>query len=198
MRDQGLTAPATVCARAVAGPYDPPVHPPPPRTAEQVFAPAASSVSAARRFVTECLQQWELEPVVWTLQLLATELATNAVLHAGGDGFTIGVEVLPDGVVRLTVADQSPRPPRLRDVGTGATTGRGVALVDQLARGWGVEARTAGKAVWCEVVPEQRRLRVVEDDDQAVDGPLDLDAFLGPDDTDVPRAQDRRGVRDAA
>lgn len=174
------------------------MHIPPPRTAEQAFAPAPSSVSAARRFVTECLEQWELETVVWTVQLLLSELATNAVLHAGGNGFTVGVESLDDGGVRLTVADQSPRAPRLRDYGTGATTGRGVALVDQLARGWGVEPRTDGKAVWCEVVPEQRRLRLLDDDTEAVDEPLDLDAFLGPDDADAPRARERLEVRDAA
>ena len=172
---------------------------PPPRTAEQAFAP---SVPAARRFVTDCLEQWDQEPVVWTVQLLLSELATNAVLHAGGDGFTVGVEVLPEGAVRLTVADDSPRPPRLRDYGTGATTGRGVALVDELARGWGVEPRSAGatggKVVWCEVVPEPRRLRVVEDDDEADDAAPDLDSFLGPDDAAAPTAQHRSDARVAA
>jgi len=180
------------------------VHLPPPRTAEQAFAPAASSVSAARRFVTDCLERWDQEPAVWTVQLLLTELATNAVLHAGGTGFTVGLEVLPEGAVRLTVADESPRPPRLRDYGTGATTGRGVALVHELARGWGVEPRTDGatdgKVVWCEVVPEPRRLRLVEDDDEDDDAPddagPDLDAFLGPD--DAPTAQSRSDTRAAA
>lgn len=178
------------------------MHLPPQRTAEQAFAPTASSVSAARRFVTDCLEQWGQEPVMWTVQLLLSELATNAVLHAGGSGFTVGVEVLPEGAVRLTVADDSPRSPRLRDYGTGATTGRGVALVDELARGWGVEPRSAaddgGKVVWCEVVPEPRGLRLVGDDDEADDGGPDLDAFLGPDDTDVPPARHRSDVRVAA
>lgn len=178
------------------------MHLPPLQTAEQAFAPTASSVSAARRFVTDCLAQWDQEPVVWTVQLLLSELATNAVLHAGGSGFTVGVQVLPEGAVRLTVADDSPRPPRLRDFGTGATTGRGVALVAELARGWGVEPRSApddvGKVVWCEVVPELPGLRLVGDDDEADDGVPDLDAFLGPDDADVPTARHRADGRVAA
>ena len=175
---------------------------PPPRTAEQAFAPTASSVPAARRFVTDCLEQWDQEPVVWTVQLLLSELATNAVLHAGGDGFTVGVEVLPEGAVRLTVADDSPRPPRLRDDGTGATTGRRVALVDELARGWGVEPRSAaatdGKVVWCEVAPEPLRLHLVTDDDEADVAAPDLDSFLGPDDAAAPTAQHRSDARVAA
>lgn len=162
------------------------MHLQPPLAAEQTFAPAASSVSLARRFVTDCLEQWDLEPVVWTSQLLLSELATNAVLHAGGSGFTVSVEVLPEGGVRLTITDDSPRPPRVRDYGTGATTGRGVALVAELARRWGVEPRTVGKAVWCEVVAEQPRLRLVPDHEEADDASLDLDSFLGPEDTDGP------------
>ncbi len=179
------------------------MHLPPPRIAEQAFAPTASSVAAARRFVTDCLEQWDQQPVVWTVQLLLSELTTNAVLHAGGDGFTVGVELLPEGAVRLTVADDSPRPPRLRDYGTAATTGRGVALVDELARGWGVEPRSAGaregKIVWCEVVPEPRRLHLVTDDDDAGDDAAPaLDAFLGPDDSDAPTEQHRCDLRTAA
>ncbi len=177
------------------GPYDPRVHLPPPRAAEQAFAPTASSVAAARRFVTECLEQWDQETAVWTVQLLLSELATNAVLHAGGSGFTVGVEMLREGGVRLTIADGSPRPPRLRDYGTSATTGRGVALVDQLARTWGVEPRPGGKAVWCEIGTEPGRLRLVEDEDDAGGGPLDLDSFLGPDDAGVPTARVRSCMR---
>ncbi|CAN5334323.1 hypothetical protein BH24ACT10_BH24ACT10_11300 [soil metagenome] len=172
------------------------MHLPPPRTAERAFGPAASSVAAARRFVTECLEQWDLAASVWTVQLLLSELATNAVLHAGGSGFTVGVEVLPEGGVRLTIADESSRPPRLRDYGTSATTGRGVALVDELARTWGVQPRPVGKAVWCEVAPEpRRRLHLVDDEDDVDDGALDLDSFLGPDDADATTARGRSDIR---
>lgn len=55
------------------------MHLPPPRTAEQGFAPSASSVSAARRLVTDCLAPWDQEPVAWAVQLLLSELATGDV-----------------------------------------------------------------------------------------------------------------------
>ena len=146
------------------------------RTAERSFASATSSVREARRFMTGCLQDWDLEAAVWTSQLLLGELATNAVLHAGPGGFTVGVLGLPDGAVRLEVRDGSVRPPRLRDYGTSSTTGRGVALVAQLSRGWGVLPSSTGKVVWCEVVPDsggELFLSALEDD-----ALVDLDAFL--------------------
>lgn len=67
------------------------MHLPPPRTAEQAFAPYVSSVCAARRFSTGDLEQWDQEPLLWTVQLLLSGLATNAVLHTGGTGCTVGV-----------------------------------------------------------------------------------------------------------
>jgi len=155
------------------------------RTAERSFASATSSVREARRFMTGCLQDWDLEAAVWTSQLLLGELATNAVLHAGPGGFTVGVLGLPDGAVRLEVRDGSVRPPRLRDYGTSSTTGRGVALVAQLSRGWGVLSSGSGKVVWCEVVPDGGELDLSSEDDALVD----LDAFLLDEDVQPGRPQ---------
>ena len=45
------------------------MHLPPPRTAEQAFAPYMSSVCAARRSSTGDLEQWDQEPLLWTVQL---------------------------------------------------------------------------------------------------------------------------------
>jgi anti-sigma regulatory factor (Ser/Thr protein kinase) len=162
------------------------------RTAERSFASATSSVREARRFMTGCLEAWDLEAAVWTAQLLLGELATNAVLHAGPSGFTVVVLGLPDGAVRLEVRDGSVRPPRLRDYGTSSTTGRGVALVARLSRGWGVLPSSTGKVVWCEVVPDggEPALPVLEDD-----ALVDLDDFL-LDEDDLP-APPHRGVGDA-
>ena len=156
----------------------------PTRTAERSFESATSSVRDARRFLTSRLQEWDREAASWTAELLLGELVTNAVLHATGGAFSVTVLALPDGSVRLEVRDASVRQPRLRDYGTSSTTGRGIALVAQLSRGWGVLPEETGKVVWCEVVP---------DDDEAVTGApddavLDLDAFLLPDEdlSDLP------------
>ena len=161
-----------------------------PRTAERSFEAVTSSVREARRFLTGCLESWGQEAGVWTGQLLLGELVTNAVLHAGGSAFSVRVAELPDGAVRLEVRDGSVRPPRVRDYGSSATTGRGVALVAQLSRGWGVVPDSAGKVVWCEIVADDGigdPLAVPETEDES---DFDLDAFLA--DVDLPEHAERR------
>ena len=100
---------------------------------------------------------------------MLSELATNAVLHAGTD-FTVSVDVLEDAL-RVQVRDASRRSPRARRYGLGATTGRGLGLVEALAQDWGVEVDGSGKTVWC-VVPLH----------PGPDGDPDLSAFLSADD----------------
>lgn len=155
------------------------------RAVEQRFAPAPGSVGEARRFLTRTLADWDGEDLAWTAALLLSELATNAVLHAGSDGFSVALRLLEDGALRVELTDASVRPPRQRDYGTSATTGRGIALVDQLAREWGVAPRPGGKTVWCEVLPEPpapgRRPR---SDEQEADPAVDLDAFLSAEDAE--------------
>jgi hypothetical protein len=54
-------------------------------------------------------------------------------------------------VVRVGVADGSNTAPRLRDYGPDAVTGRGMVLVDRIARRWGVDVDKSGKCVWFEI-----------------------------------------------
>jgi anti-sigma regulatory factor (Ser/Thr protein kinase) len=82
--------------------------------------------------------------------LLASELVTNALLYAQG---RITVRVTPaEHAWRVGVRDGSPNPVNPRQVGLEATSGRGLALVQQLATSWGVELDDGrGKEVWFEV-----------------------------------------------
>jgi anti-sigma regulatory factor (Ser/Thr protein kinase) len=108
-----------------------------------------SSAAAARRFVDRALRRLGAPaPEVGTL--LASEIVTNAVLYSDG---RIVIEVEPIGdVIRVSVADESPRPVRAREVPVDATSGRGIGIVSALARAWGVEDRgDRGKLVWFEV-----------------------------------------------
>jgi anti-sigma regulatory factor (Ser/Thr protein kinase) len=90
------------------------------------------------------------DPIIDDIELVVSELVTNAVLHArSATRLTIEGD---DDRVRITVADDDPAPPRLRDYGTDAVTGRGVYIVDRLVDDWGVEPLgDTGKRVWCEV-----------------------------------------------
>jgi anti-sigma regulatory factor (Ser/Thr protein kinase) len=113
-----------------------------------------SAAAQARRFVREVCASWGLvHEVIDDIELLVSELVTNAVLHARSAA-RLTIEHLGD-CIRVTVADSSVVPPRLREYGPEAATGRGVFLVDRLAREWGVETDDrAGKRVWFEVAVE--------------------------------------------
>jgi hypothetical protein len=115
-----------------------------------LFAPDATSPRAARRFVGEVLraQRWPSKTVE-DAQLVASELATNALIHAA-TSFLVTVEVLVT-TVRITVSDGSELLPRVRHLGTSAPIGRGLTVVGALASRFGASATDAGKKVWAEV-----------------------------------------------
>lgn len=81
--------------------------------------------------------------------LLVSELVTNAVLHARCD-FEVHVES-GHHLVRIEVSDGSTLTPTIREHDDDAMTGRGLALVEQLASSWGVTRHDGGKTVWFEV-----------------------------------------------
>lgn len=91
------------------------------------------------------------------LDLLISELASNAIRHGGG---LAEVRLSATGAgVRVSVADHDPRAPivrprvGLRPTGTLEEGGRGMHLVTALAHDWGVERRldARGKCVWFEL-----------------------------------------------
>ncbi len=105
----------------------------------------------------ECLTAWgipELEPVA---SLVATELVTNAVIHADA-GPTQLLLSLQVARLRIEVSDgDSSRLPRRMHREVTADGGRGLALVDALSAAWGTlrPRRGVGKTVWCELeLPE--------------------------------------------
>lgn len=126
----------------------------------------------------QCCLDWELGALCDDLVILATELVTNAVLHARTRS-TVTISVA-EGVVEVSVADSSPARPSPRprrtdligdldglsddrptdgpsdrewtvgDAGS-VTGGRGLHVVDALADQWGVRPHTEGKSVWLTV-----------------------------------------------
>lgn len=111
------------------------------------FPPDSRSVRAARAFVAEVVDA--PDQVREDLALVVSELAANAVLHTPAE-FTVTVRSVDDGV-RVEVADASPVLPQVKDHGDRAPTGRGLRIVDQLARERGVHRTDDGKVVWVEL-----------------------------------------------
>ena len=109
----------------------------------------ACSASQARAFVTRHLMNHDIADMVNDVQLVVSELATNATLHAQTP-FTVVLEASND-VVFLEVRDGSQVGPHLIVARTLETSGRGVAIVQALSRCWGVTAgASGGKSVWVE------------------------------------------------
>lgn len=82
--------------------------------------------------------------------LVASELATNAVMHGHLPGHLFEVGLVPsDGTCLVEVSDSSPRPPRVLTAGSDDESGRGLELVSTLALHVGQRLRKpVGKTVW--------------------------------------------------
>ena len=121
-----------------------------PTGRHEAFPPSLLSVREARRFVRTSVSTYLPVPDLETVELLTSEVVTNAVVHAGSSPV---VEVAADGgTVRVSVEDHDPAWPMPRAVPEDATSGRGMGLVDTMADAWGVEqAAPRGKRIWFEV-----------------------------------------------
>ena len=111
--------------------------------------PDHAAAARARHFVSDTMRAWGCDDAIPDAELLVSELVTNAVLHARS---ATRLTIERDGAtLRFSVYDESPTRPRLRDYGPEAVTGRGLLLVDRIARRWGVDPEAPGKRVWFEV-----------------------------------------------
>jgi anti-sigma regulatory factor (Ser/Thr protein kinase) len=112
------------------------------------FVASRASVKSARRFVAETLARWGHGSGDDSVSVVS-ELAANAVEHAGGD-FTVGLARSPKGV-RLSVGDSTRALPVRRGELRLSENGRGLLLVERLAHEWGCEMVGDGKVVWADL-----------------------------------------------
>lgn len=110
------------------------------------------SPTTARRLVQEALTEAGLEVMLDDALLLVTELVTNAVIHAGTD-VELSIDIGP-GRARIEVLDRGPGAVPTPDRTPADATregGRGMFLLDALAREWGTRHFPGGKSVWFEL-----------------------------------------------
>ncbi|MFE0641095.1 SpoIIE family protein phosphatase [Streptomyces sp. NPDC058877] len=112
-------------------------------------------VRAARRFVRESLLAWDREELVDSLELLASEVVTNALIHADSR-VDLRLREGPDHI-RLEVRDSDVTPPIPSPISVSggenaqAEHGRGLLIVESLASSWGTSPSGRGKTVWLEL-----------------------------------------------
>src|SRR6201999_2290922 len=98
----------------------------------------------ARTCVRETRRGEETE-VVDAAELMASELTSNCVRHAG-TAFDVSGQVREE--IRIEVCDTGGGEPRPLSPGPEEPSGRGLMIVKAMSRNWGVEPAGDGKKVW--------------------------------------------------
>lgn len=116
------------------------------------FCPHTHRVAQLRRITGMLLREGDIaEGVVETVQLLVSEIVTNAVVHGGSDRVRFSVSYDPSGDVLIEADDGAPARIAVRNPAGDDETGRGLLLVDALARAWG----RRGTRTWCTVATRE-------------------------------------------
>ncbi|WP_241833230.1 SpoIIE family protein phosphatase [Streptomyces caatingaensis] len=110
--------------------------------------PRPQTARQARRLARRALDRWALGELSDSVELLVSEVITNAVRYAERP---ITLRLLRTNVLRCEVGDDVPQLPRLRQARPSDEGGRGLYLVNKLARRWGATRLSTGKVVWFEL-----------------------------------------------
>ncbi|MGP3954068.1 ATP-binding protein [Streptomyces sp. 7N604] len=121
----------------------------PDRRPSWVVPPDLEGPGRARQITRQQLLSWRLDEHSDTAELLVSELVTNAVTHGAGP-VTLSLS-RRHGTLLCEVTDGHAALPQLRPQSPDSESGRGLQLLDMLARQWGVRSRGRGKTVWFEL-----------------------------------------------
>ncbi|HZU72085.1 MAG TPA: ATP-binding protein [Acidimicrobiales bacterium] len=119
---------------------------------ERSFPPRPDACPKVREFVRQALTAMGLARLVPDCELLAGEMAVNAVFHAR-TYFSVVVERPRARTARIEVHDQSHDLPRRKPSTDGdpLILGRGMQIIAEVPDRSGVESTASGKCVWVEV-----------------------------------------------
>ncbi|MFC9231630.1 SpoIIE family protein phosphatase [Streptomyces decoyicus] len=104
-------------------------------------------VGSARALAGQQLSEWGLDELLFTTELVVSELVTNAIRHGTGP---ITLRLIRQDALICEVSDASSTSPRLRHARTTDEGGRGLFIVAQLTSRWGTRYTPIGKIIWTE------------------------------------------------
>ncbi|GGK60813.1 SpoIIE family protein phosphatase [Streptomyces flaveus] len=105
-------------------------------------------VADARKRTARWLTEWDLDELIFTTELVVSELVTNAIRHASGP---IRLRLILTGATLICeVWDASASAPHLRHPKTTDEGGRGLFLISQFTQRWGSRHTRDGKIIWAE------------------------------------------------
>ncbi|GAB2895087.1 SpoIIE family protein phosphatase/ATP-binding protein [Streptomyces deserti] len=107
-----------------------------------------AAVAGIRADVARRLEEWGLEELAFSTELVISELVTNAIRYGTGPR---RLRILRDGTSLICeVADGSSTSPHLRRAADTDEGGRGLFLVAQFTQRWGTRYMPRGKVIWTE------------------------------------------------
>ncbi|MER5639595.1 SpoIIE family protein phosphatase [Kitasatospora sp. NPDC002227] len=121
---------------------------PPTEVATWQLAVSNREVRRARALVREQLAAWQLTALTDTVELLVSELVTNAVRVARDH---VQLQLIRVDKLLVEVSDDNHNLPSLEPADAGDEHGRGLNLVSKLAERWGTARKAVGKVVWFEM-----------------------------------------------
>ncbi|MFF4211814.1 SpoIIE family protein phosphatase [Streptomyces sp. NPDC001796] len=119
----------------------------PARVASWDLPNEPTAVRTARHLAARQLSAWGMEHLEATVELIVSELVTNAIRYGGGQ---VRLRLIQHQVLTCEVSDTSTSHPRPRHPSTLDENGRGLFLIAHLSRRWGSRSASDGKVVWAE------------------------------------------------
>ncbi|WP_433387464.1 ATP-binding protein [Micromonospora sp. KLBMP9576] len=121
---------------------------PPSTVLDADLPPVVGAARQARQLVARGCDRWGLPELVEPACIAVTEMVNNVVAHAR-TAMTLRLAA-QGSALHLAVRDHSPGQPAFTGAAPVDTAGgRGLLLIDTVARSWGSSRVPDGKVVWC-------------------------------------------------
>ncbi|MET7518506.1 SpoIIE family protein phosphatase [Streptomyces sp. NPDC005480] len=120
-------------------------------TAHREIPSDPAAVCEAREWAMRQLTTWGLDDLLFTTELIISELVTNAIRYGRPP---VELRLIRHNVLICEVTDSSSTQPRLRRARTTDEGGRGLFLVARLGARWGCRHSQNRKTIWSEQIIE--------------------------------------------